>query len=58
MYFREAPEGAAVEADEAGPALGVSAAVTLATLGVLALGLYPSPLITAAQGALRVVLGG
>ena len=58
MYFREAPEGAAVEADEAGPALGVSAAVTLATLGVLALGLYPSPLISAAQGALRVVLGG
>jgi NADH-quinone oxidoreductase subunit N len=58
MYFREAPEGATVEADEAGPALGAGAAVALAALGVLALGLYPSPLISAAQGALRLLLGG
>jgi NADH-quinone oxidoreductase subunit N len=58
MYFREAPEGAVVEADEAGPALGAGAAVALAALGVLLLGLYPSPLISAAQGALRVILGG
>ena len=58
MYFREAPEGAVVEADDAGPALGAAAAVTFAALGVLALGLYPSPLISAAQGALRVLVGG
>jgi len=58
MYFREAPEGAAVEADDAGPALGAATAVTLAALGVLVLGLYPSPLISAAQGALRVIIGG
>jgi NADH-quinone oxidoreductase subunit N len=58
MYFREAPEGAVVEADDAGPALGASAAVVFAALGVLVFGLYPSPLISAAQGALRVLLGG
>jgi NADH-quinone oxidoreductase subunit N len=58
LYFREAPEGAVVEADEAGPALGASAAVTFAALGVLLFGLYPSPLISAAQGALRVLIGG
>jgi NADH-quinone oxidoreductase subunit N len=58
MYFREAPEDATVEADEAGPALGAGAAVALAALGVIALGLYPSPLISAAQGALRLLLGG
>ncbi len=58
LYFREAPEGAEVVADDAGPALGSAVAVTLAALGVLALGLYPSPLISAAQGALRVLIGG
>ncbi len=67
MYFREAPEGvaeagvaegAALVADDAGPALGSAAAVLFAALGVVALGLYPSPLISAAQGALRVLIGG
>ena len=41
MYFREAPEGAVVEADDAGPALGAAAAVTFAALGVLAAGPVP-----------------
>lgn len=58
MYFREASEEAVVEPDEAGPAFGAGAAVTLAALGVLVLGLFPSPLIRAAQGALRVLIGG
>ncbi|HQG04368.1 MAG TPA: NADH-quinone oxidoreductase subunit N [Thermoleophilia bacterium] len=49
---------ATLVADDAGPAVGSAAAVVIASLGVLVLGLYPSPLISAAQGALRVLLGG
>ena len=58
LYFREAPEGAEPEAEPEGASLGAGAAVALAALGVLLLGLYPSPLINAAQGALRLVIGG
>jgi NADH-quinone oxidoreductase subunit N len=58
MYFREAPEGVEPEADPEGASLGAEAAIALSALGVLVLGLYPSPLIQAAQGALRVVIGG
>jgi len=67
MYFREASEGVAeagaaegpvLAADDAGPALGSAAAVLFAAVGVVVLGLYPSPLISAAQGALRVLIGG
>jgi len=58
LYFREAPEGAEPEADPEGASLGAAAAVALSALGVLLLGLYPSPLIHAAQGALRLVIGG
>ncbi len=58
LYFREAPEGAEPEAEPEGASLGAGAAVALAALGVLLLGLYPSPLIHAAQGALRLVIGG
>jgi len=49
---------ATLVADDAGPAVGSAVAVLIASLGVLVLGLYPSPLISAAQGALRVLLGG
>ncbi len=49
---------AALEPDDAGPAIGSAAAVLFAAVGVVGLGLYPSPLISAAQGALRVLIGG
>ncbi len=49
---------ATLVADDAGPAVGSAVAVLIASLGVLVLGLYPSPLISAAQGTLRVLLGG
>jgi NADH-quinone oxidoreductase subunit N len=58
MYFREAPEGAVVEPHRAGASLGVSSAMVIVSLGVLVVGLYPTPLIHAAQGAMRLVLGG
>ena len=56
--FQGGAEGGALVADDAGPALGSAAAVLFAAIGVVALGLYPSPLISAAQGALRVLIGG
>jgi hypothetical protein len=32
--------------------------VTVAALGVLLVGLFPGPLLDAAQGALRLLIGG
>ena len=58
MYFREAPEGATVEAEPKSSQLGVTVAVSLAAAGVLAVGLFPEPLLKAAEGAVRVVFGG
>ena len=58
LYFREAPEGAAIEAEPAAPRLGIGVALAAAGIGVLAVGLFPQPLLDAAQGAVRVVLGG
>src|SRR5665648_438126 len=40
MYFREAPEGAEVEAEPASSQLGVTVAVSLAAAGVLVVGLF------------------
>ena len=37
---------------------GVIAAVTVAALGVVLVGLFPGPLLDAAQGALRLLIGG
>jgi len=55
LYFREAEQG------EEQPALlsadaGISAATAVTVLGVLAVGLYPAPVIAAAQGAVRLLL--
>lgn len=57
MYFREQPEGVEVTLDSAGLSLGVSTVLALSAAAVIVLGLYPSPLITSAQNALRHVLG-
>jgi NADH-quinone oxidoreductase subunit N len=57
MYFRDAPEGAEVTAEPAAPRLGIGVALGVVALGVLVVGLFPQPLLEAAQGAMRVVLG-
>jgi NADH-quinone oxidoreductase subunit N len=59
MYFREVEEA---EGEQPAPELlpsgaGVSASMSVAALGVLALGVYPGPVIAAAQGAVRVLFG-
>jgi len=58
MYFREAE----VEAGSEQPELlavgaGISATTAVAVLGVLAFGVYPAPIIAAAQGAVRLLIG-
>jgi NADH-quinone oxidoreductase subunit N len=58
MYFREAPEGEEPEAEPDSTQAGVIAAVTIAALGVVLVGLFPGPLLDAAQGALRIIIGG
>ena len=74
MYFREAPtmaEGAAaslggeaVAVAPDGAALvgasefGTSATLWVAAAGVLFIGIYPGPLLWAAQGAVRLIIGG
>jgi NADH-quinone oxidoreductase subunit N len=58
MYFREAPEGAEVEAEPGTSQLGVGVAVSVAAIGVLAVGLFPEPLLHAAAGAVRFIVGG
>jgi hypothetical protein len=58
MYFSERPDGLAVEPDPAGSSVGVIVALGIAAAGVLAIGLYPQPVLRAAEVALRVVIGG
>jgi NADH-quinone oxidoreductase subunit N len=58
MFFREAPEGVEVEAEPATSQAGVITAVTVAALGVALVGLFPGPLLDAAQGALKLLIGG
>ena len=58
MYFREAPEGAEVEAEPASSQVGVITAVTIAAAGVILVGMFPEPLLRAAQGALHLLIGG
>ena len=58
MYFREAPEGAEIEAEPATSQLGVGVAVSVAAIGVLAVGLFPEPLFHAAESAVRLIVGG
>ena len=59
LYFREAEEPAAA-APELPELLGVRAGITattaVAVVGVLAVGIYPAPVIAAAQGAVRLFL--
>jgi NADH-quinone oxidoreductase subunit N len=56
MYFREA-EGE-VEAEPQSSQAGVATAVGIAALGVAVIGLFPGPLLDAAQGAVRLLIGG
>ncbi len=56
LYFREA-EGEAEPEPEASTA-GVAAAVNLAALGVVLVGLLPAPVLDAARAALQRVVGG
>jgi NADH-quinone oxidoreductase subunit N len=58
MYFREAPDDAVVEDEPHATQAGVIAAVVIAALGVVLVGLFPGPLLDAAQGALRILIGG
>jgi NADH-quinone oxidoreductase subunit N len=58
MYFREAPEGAEVVEETKTSQLGVGVAVSVAAIGVLALGLFPEPLFRAAASAVRFIVGG
>jgi NADH-quinone oxidoreductase subunit N len=55
MYFREAPETATAEPELLRAGSGVSATTAVAVLGVLAVGVYPAPIIAAAQGAVRAL---
>jgi NADH-quinone oxidoreductase subunit N len=55
MFFRE-QEGE--QPAPVAPTTGTSAAVVVTAFGVLLVGLYPAWLFTAAQSALRLVLGG
>jgi NADH-quinone oxidoreductase subunit N len=57
MYFREPVGEPQAALEQAGPSLGVSATLVVSAVAVMAIGLYPSPLITFAQNALRHVLG-
>jgi NADH-quinone oxidoreductase subunit N len=57
LYFREAPEGAEVQAEPHMPQVGIGLALGVVAAGVLVVGLYPQPLLQAAQGAMHVVLG-
>ena len=58
LYFREAETGPARAARACSRAgAGISAATAVAVLGVLAVGLYPAPVIAAAQGAVRLLIG-
>ena len=54
MYFREA-EGEVPELLP--PGTGMPASMTVAMLGVVAVGLFPGPIIAAAQGAVRLLIG-
>jgi NADH-quinone oxidoreductase subunit N len=58
MFFDEAPEGVEIVPDGAGSSLGVRVALIAATLGVLAVAVYTEPALHAAEGAVRVVIGG
>jgi NADH-quinone oxidoreductase subunit N len=58
LYFREAPEGVEVEAEPKSSQAGVITGVTVAALGVVVVGLFPGPLLDAAQGALKFLIGG
>ena len=55
MYFREAPETATAQPELLRAGSGISATTAVAVLGVLAVGVYPAPVIAAAQGAVRAL---
>jgi NADH-quinone oxidoreductase subunit N len=55
MYFREAPETTGEQPELLRVGSGVSTTMAVAVLGVLAVGIYPAPVIAAAQGAVRAL---
>jgi len=55
MYFREA---AGAEPALERTSAGMRGSLAVAALGVVVIGLYPQPVIAAAQNALRILLGG
>jgi NADH-quinone oxidoreductase subunit N len=59
MYFREAQEDSEQpgQPELLGAGAGISATTAVAVLGVLAIGVYPAPIIAAAQGAVRLLIG-
>ena len=57
MYFREA-EGTEDDTEPASVQAGVIAGVAIAAIGVALVGLFPGPLLDAAQGAVRLIIGG
>jgi NADH-quinone oxidoreductase subunit N len=60
LYFREAEapaETAGEQPELLGSRAGITATTAVAVLGVLAVGVYPAPIIAAAQGAVRLLLG-
>jgi NADH-quinone oxidoreductase subunit N len=57
LFFRDAPEGEEAAPEPAASQLGVGAAVAVCAAGVLLIGLFPGPVLRAAEAALRFVVG-
>ena len=56
MFFREAEQELAPAGLDCGPSTGVATAVAVAAVGVIGLGLYPTPLIDFAASAISALL--
>jgi NADH:ubiquinone oxidoreductase subunit 2 (subunit N) len=56
LYFREAEAPAAAPPELLGVRAGITVTTAVAVAGVLAVGIYPAPVIAAAQGAVRLLL--
>ncbi len=53
MFFREAEQELPAAALDAGPSVGISTALAIAAAAIVAIGLYPTPLIRFASTAIR-----
>jgi NADH-quinone oxidoreductase subunit N len=56
MFFREAEPELAVATLDAGPSIGVGATLAIAVAAIVAIGLYPTPLIRFASTAIRSLI--